>query len=124
MIVRRRPVSRLVLLGVLWCVVFGGTGARGEGPVGFYDHVKPVLAVHCYRCHGPDTAKSGVRLDRREGAVGKAKSGAVAVVPGDHRRSELLRRIASHDPNERMPPEGAGLTAAEVERIGQWIDQG
>ena len=47
-------------------------------------------------------------------------------VPGAPDDSELLRRITSSDPDERMPPEETGrkLSAAEIETIQQWIAAG
>jgi hypothetical protein len=77
--------------------------SRAADAVGFYDDIKPILSVHCYKCHGPDVAKGGLRLDDREAAFNKeTKSKSVAIVPGDVARSEMLRRVASDDPNERM----------------------
>jgi hypothetical protein len=31
----------------------------------FEAKVRPVLAAHCWECHGPDKQKSGLRLDSR-----------------------------------------------------------
>ena len=45
--------------------------------VDFLRDVRPVLARHCFKCHGPDdqARKAKLRLDVREAAVGKARSG-------------------------------------------------
>src|SRR5437868_15213710 len=120
-----RPISLASWLGAVllaWPVLAGAAGTVGE--VGFYDQIKPLLAVHCYGCHGPETAKAALRLDRRERALTKGESGAIAVVPGASARSEMIRRITSDDPDERMPPKGERLSAADVERVRAWIDQG
>jgi hypothetical protein len=48
--------------------------------------------------------KGGLRLDVRENALGKGKSGSVAIVAGDAAKSELVKRIESSDEDEVMPP--------------------
>ena len=68
--------------------------------------IQPLLANHCYACHGPDakTRKAGLRFDQREVAVSELESGVRAIVPGDLEESELVRRLFSNDPDEMMPP--------------------
>lgn len=92
--------------------------------ISFYDHIKPLLAVHCYKCHGGEERKSGLSLAALEGALAGGKSGAPAIVPGKSGSSELIRRVTSDDPDEQMPPKGARLTREEVQRIREWIDAG
>ena len=103
------------------------TAAVAE-PVRFNRDVRPILADHCFPCHGFDanTRKAGLRLDLREEALRPAKSGAVAIVPGKPASSELLRRIDSQDPEERMPParDHAALPGAQREVLRRWIDEG
>ena len=103
------------------------TAAVAE-PVRFNRDVRPILADHCFPCHGFDanTRKAGLRLDLREEALRPAKSGAVAIVPGKPASSELLRRIDSQDPEERMPParDHAALPGAQRELLRRWIDEG
>ena len=89
----------------------------------YYDSIKPLFAVHCYKCH-TDAEKSGLRLDVEERARKGGESGLHAIVPGDSKRSELLQRITSRDPDERMPPKGLRLTDGEVALISRWIDEG
>lgn len=90
--------------------------------------VRPILSENCFACHGSDAKarKSGLRLDVREGAHGKAKSGALAIVPGDPEASELWKRVSSADPDEMMPPPESHkeLTVGEREVLKQWIRQG
>ncbi len=54
------------------------------------------------------------------------RDGSQAIVPGDAKKSELIRRVASDDADERMPPPSTGkrLTAAEVDFLSRWIRQG
>ncbi len=105
-------------------------GEAGGRPVDFNREVRPILSNRCFACHGPDAGKRKgaarpLRLDTEEGAFADL-GGHAAVVRGDPEASELIRRIASDDPDEVMPPPGhaARLPAAEVERLSAWVQQG
>src|SRR3954467_2728571 len=82
--------------------------------VDFARDVRPVLAEHCFACHGPDekARKAGLRLDTRDGLSGSAR--------------EVLARVTSTDADERMPPAKSGkkLTAAQVDAIKRWVEGG
>jgi hypothetical protein len=91
--------------------------------VSFFDSVRPVLALHCLKCHDAE-AKGGLRLDGREAAFKGGESGVAGIVPGESARSEVVRRIHSQDADEMMPPKGARLTEAEKKLIVRWIDEG
>ncbi|MBK8096091.1 MAG: PSD1 domain-containing protein [Planctomycetes bacterium] len=94
----------------------------------FQQQVRPILANHCYPCHGPDDAirKAGLRLDQRDTALQPAESGRPAIVPGDPEASELVRRITAHDADTMMPPPGANKPLPEGARelLVQWIRHG
>ncbi|HZZ82335.1 MAG TPA: DUF1553 domain-containing protein, partial [Gemmataceae bacterium] len=47
-----------------------------------------------------------------------------AIVPGDLEKSELLVRIASQSDDDRMPPQGLGVSPDEVARLKEWIKEG
>lgn len=89
----------------------------------FERNIRPLMKRHCGKCHGVDTQKSGLRLDAREPAFRGGDSGPV-IVPGKSRESEILRRIRSDVPEERMPPEGPRLTENEIQLLERWIDTG
>jgi hypothetical protein len=89
----------------------------------FNRDIRPVLAEHCFTCHGPDSAmrKADLRLDTQEGAH------ASVVVPGDANASEIIERITSDDPEVQMPPPEskiARLTAEQIKSLSEWIDDG
>jgi hypothetical protein len=90
--------------------------------------IRPILSNKCFACHGPDdaTRQAELRLDRKEGIYSETASGAIPVVPGDPRASELIRRIESTDPSEHMPPLDASkqLTDEERMRLVAWIEAG
>jgi mono/diheme cytochrome c family protein len=93
-------------------------------PVGYIREVRPILAGHCFKCHGPDLKKGGLNLQDRASALKELKSGSTAVVPHKSSDSELIHRIKVEDPAERMPPKGEPLTPAQIATLKKWIDQG
>ncbi len=90
--------------------------------VDFAREVLPILAANCFACHGPDAAErvADLRLDTQAGAT------AHAIVPGDAEQSELISRVTSTEDELRMPPPETDrqLTAAEVEVLRRWINEG
>ena len=94
----------------------------------FNRDVRPILAEHCLNCHGFDdrTRKGGLRLDRAEDAWKGGKSGRPAIVPGKAAESELVKRLRTTDPDDRMPPEekGVPLTDAQRATLERWVAEG
>ncbi len=94
----------------------------------FSSDIQPLLADHCYACHGPDakTRESGLRFDLREVAISELESGARAIVPGDLEESELVHRIFSRDPDEMMPPPDfrKRLSDGDKAKLTEWIKDG
>ena len=98
--------------------------APGAAPPDFVRDIQPVFVRHCLECHGEKKQKSGLRLDRRDSPLLGGDSGQPAIVPGRSAGGSLLRHITSPDPEERMPPKGERVSAAEVSLIRAWIDAG
>ena len=96
--------------------------------VDFNREIRPLLSDHCFACHGPDSKKikGDLRLDVREVAVKPAKSGQVAIVPGQTEASELMRRVLTTDEDDLMPPPESHkpLSDAQKELLKRWIAQG
>lgn len=97
------------------------------GEISYSRQVRPILAEHCFVCHGPDEAKrkAGLRLDDESTAKARRKD-RIAIVPGDPQASELIRRIHTPDPDDVMPPsqQVKRLSAAEQAILNAWIRQG
>ncbi len=134
----RQPWSEAPFRLCLWsaaCAIgtLGGWSALSAGEpaspkvrkVDYNREVRPILAKNCFACHGQDEAKraKGLRLDHREGAVKRLKSGERAIVPGDPDSSELIARITEEDESLRMPPKKSGhrLKPSEIDVIRRWI---
>jgi len=96
--------------------------------VSFNRDVLPILAEHCFACHGPDEAgrKGGLQIHAREAALAKRKSGGQVIVPGQAAQSLLIQRVLTVDEEEVMPPPESGprLTEREVGILQQWIEDG
>ncbi|MBI3880104.1 MAG: DUF1549 domain-containing protein [Verrucomicrobia bacterium] len=121
----------IVLAAALLAVFGAGVVAHGASKpadVDFQRDVRPILSRNCFKCHGPDDKgrKAKLRLDVRDAALGPAKSGEVAIVPGRADKGELLRRIFSHDADDQMPPPETKLTltAQQKETLKKWIAAG
>jgi hypothetical protein len=118
----RLPISALACLAGV--VVAAQTVFAAEPTVSFERDVRPILARHCFECHGADTQESNLRVDRRADLLHGGKSGRAAVVPGRSSDSRLLLVVSGKDKRLSMPPDGARLTASEIESLARWIDQG
>ena len=96
-------------------------GQSSHKPVSFIRDVRPILSDKCFQCHGPDseTREADLRFDRENSAL-------QVIDKASPQQSELLERILHLDPDVLMPPPEANkpLTAAEIETLTQWIQQG
>ncbi|HVT67687.1 MAG TPA: DUF1549 domain-containing protein, partial [Trebonia sp.] len=123
---RRATIVALLLVPVA-ALPSRGAGPPTAGRVSFNRDVRPVLSQQCFPCHGPDAKarKAKLRLDRRGDAVAD-RGGYTAIVPGNAASSEVMARVLSDDPAEKMPPPKSGkrLTEGEVQRLRDWINQG
>lgn len=126
------PARRLRLSWALFgLALIALSTVRADEPTGkqvsFVRDVRPILARHCFACHGPDDAqrKAKLRLDTKEGAF-VARDGVQAVSPGSLEESEAYRRVTSSDPGERMPPgkDDKRLSPEQVDVLKRWIEQG
>lgn len=88
--------------------------------------IRPIFEKHCFKCHGEEKPKAGLRLDSREAALKGSREGKV-ILPGQSAKSPLVHSVARvGDEDHWMPPEGKGqpLTPEQVGLIRSWIDQG
>ncbi len=126
----RGAVARALIAGL--GLAAGGLGVLAGGAatakVEFNRDIRPILADHCFNCHGADekSRKANLRLDTREGALQGGKSGRASLAPGQPGESELLRRVVTHDEDDLMPPPSAKnpLSAAAIEKLRRWITDG
>ncbi|MBK6282178.1 MAG: DUF1549 domain-containing protein [Draconibacterium sp.] len=111
-------ISVPVLLGLaIWLI-----WPREE--IDYNTQVKPIINAHCISCHGGVKQNGGFSLLFEEQAKGKTKSGSAAIIPGHPGQSEMIRRLVSDDPEERMPYEKEPLKKEEIRILKKWIKQG
>ncbi|MFT5092609.1 MAG: mono/diheme cytochrome c family protein [Porticoccaceae bacterium] len=107
-------------LAVAFCLLVPADTSADN--VSFNHQIRPIFAEHCLQCHGPDAGKreADLRLDLEHSAKENA------IVAGHPEKSELLRRLTTADPDERMPPPDTGktLSAAQIQLVRQWIQDG
>lgn len=125
------PLSSAVLAHTLTSPATDGSAApiRMDRPdqdrVDFVDDVQPILAQHCFVCHGPDeaTREADLRLDLREHVVNPDNPFA-PVVAGDSETSELIARIL--DADDPMPPVAHDdpLSDAQKQTLRRWVEEG
>jgi len=120
----------------------GGVPSGNETGV-FAQRVRPILEAKCAGCHGESGAMAGVTLggaglsasELIEGLVGiKSTNGQYSLVEaGQPDKSWVYLKASGGSATvactgscdrEKMPPSGAGLSAAELDTIKHWIESG
>ena len=100
--------------------------AQNDDRTAFFEtRIRPLLAEHCYSCHGPDQAEAGLRLDLRSGWEKGGERGP-AIVPGNPSTSLLMRIVRGEIEGLQMPPADSGkpLSEAQLQDIARWIREG
>jgi len=116
-------VPKLAILFVLLMpavAVHAGENDRGEEL--FEKRIRPLLARHCYDCHGEVTQENELRLDEAAGLFRGGVSGK-AIAPGEPGQSLLIAAVRHTADDLRMPPEEK-LTDGEVADLVRWVELG
>jgi mono/diheme cytochrome c family protein len=125
------PPMRTAILSISWCLlgwIAAGAADTKAPPVTptqaefFESRIRPILAEHCWSCHGAKKQKSGLRLDSREAILAGSDSGPVAK-PGDPANSPLIEAIR-YQGETKMPPDGKKLKPREIEALTAWVKIG
>src|SRR5262249_8891786 len=87
----------------------------------FEKKIRPALVSNCYQCHSEESKKEkgNLLLDTRDG-IRKGGDTGPAVIPGDVRRSLLLKAIKQTDATLKMPPKSK-LSDEAVADFEKWI---
>ncbi len=102
----------LVLGGIAWVSWAAATpdlSAQPQPPpeqLAFFEkNIRPVLVRECYSCHATTAEKirGGLTLDTRDG-IRKGGDTGPAVVPGDVKKSLLIKALRHVDDHLKMPP--------------------
>ena len=123
-LLKRLPRKPFLVAVLLAAVLITLTSLLKTDRIDYNTQVKPILNKKCISCHGGVKQKAGLSFITREDALTPAESGKPAIIPGDPGASELVRRITSHDPEERMPYREEPLSKDEISILKQWIKEG
>ncbi|MDZ7605418.1 MAG: DUF1553 domain-containing protein [Cyclobacteriaceae bacterium] len=118
---KNRLIATGLILTVLTVVAFL---LFPEEKIDYNSQVKPILNKHCISCHGGVKKNGGFSLLFEGEAKAETKSGHLAIIPGHPDKSEMIRRLTSDDPEERMPYEKPPLSSADIKILRKWIAQG
>jgi hypothetical protein len=99
----------------------GGNAVDAAAMEFFENRVRPVLAEHCWGCHGPEKHKASLRLDSRSALLQGGDTGP-AVVPGKPEESLLIEAVC-YDGSIQMPPRGK-LGKNEIDALTDWVKRG
>ena len=69
----------------------------------YANDIRPILETSCFRCHGEQRPKGGLRLDSLDAVLKGGEDGKV-IVPGKSKESLLLIAAAQIDDETAMPP--------------------
>ncbi len=115
--------TNLLILSVL-IAAFSGCKKQLGQQIDYSLDVKPIINKHCISCHGGVKRQANFSLLFRQDALDTTEFGKPSIIPGDADHSELMRRITSDDPEERMPYKENALSKNEIKILKDWIDQG
>jgi hypothetical protein len=87
----------------------------------FETKVRPLLAEHCYSCHGAKKQSAGLRFDTSAGLRAGADDGPV-LVPGDPAKSRLVKSV-KREGDYPMPPK-TSLPADATAVLTEWVKAG
>jgi hypothetical protein len=108
---------------LIFAVLSMPPAARSQ-TVDYLREVKPILAAHCFTCHGAIKQKAGLRLDTA--ALMKEGGDHGPVVVGKAEESLILKHVRGEKGFRRMPPidQGEPLKPAQIAILKRWIEQG
>jgi hypothetical protein len=88
----------------------------------FEARIRPVLENTCFRCHGGDKVRGGLRVDSRA-ALLRGGATAPAVILGDADQSLLIQALRYAHEEIKMPP-AQKLPPAVIADFAAWVSAG
>ena len=110
------------LLSVWFCLPSYGQPPSESNE--FEQHIRPLLAEHCYECHSSESKslQGGLRLDTPNGILLGGDSGP-SVVASKPDESLLIQAVRYHDLDSAMPPAGK-LSEELIVKLELWVRSG
>lgn len=120
-------LEKWVATGMKWpgaAVVADATmSAMTKDAERFEKTIRPILAEHCFECHGSNEPSSGLDLSSRVGLLAGGKRGPAAV-PGKPEESLFIAALKHSDDKLKMPNKKAKLSDKDITTLEQWIADG
>ncbi|WP_417739576.1 PSD1 and planctomycete cytochrome C domain-containing protein [Rosistilla oblonga] len=119
-----KHLPSIPFLLLLLCVLAGpanGTDTDRQAIKFFETSIRPLLAKHCYDCHGDAEQEGGLRLDHISFIETGGDSGP-ALVASEPDESLLIEAIR-YDSGLEMPPDEK-LADEEIELLERWVAMG
>jgi cytochrome c553 len=118
-------VARAISLGISLLVgmrVFAAAEPDAAGIEFFEKKVRPLLADHCFSCHGEEKQKGKLRLDS-PGAIRTGGESGEVILKGEPKKSRLIVAVGYQDEDLQMPPKKR-LTEKQVADLTEWVKRG
>ncbi len=115
----KRRFSLLFLIGLALLVAVRHWDARvsAQAKVDFVRDIQPIFQASCTPCHFGEKPKAELRLDSKTLTL-------KLIVPGNSNGSRLVQRVLGANGEKRMPLGREALSAAQIELLKRWIDEG
>jgi hypothetical protein len=111
---------RLLISATIALIPFVSTRAD---ELTFERHVRPILKIHCFQCHGEEEELEGSLDVRLRRFLAKGGDSGPVIVPGKPAESLLIERLLSGE----MPPgddPAKKVPASDIKVIARWIAGG
>jgi len=125
---RRTDCHRLSCLLVVVCLFIvtthGASEPTAEQSAFFEKKIRPILVERCYECHSEQAkkVKGNLLLDSREAALKGGDSGP-AIVPGEPKKSLLIKAVRYRNEDLQMPPKHK-LDEEQIAALEEWVRMG
>ncbi|WZO98794.1 PSD1 and planctomycete cytochrome C domain-containing protein [Isosphaeraceae bacterium EP7] len=124
---RGRSARPFLQIGAFAAVLLARVAAAAEDEASrrsfFESKIRPVLAIHCYDCHGASKQAGGLRVDWKGGLIEGGDSGP-SVEPGDADGSLLVRVMEHAEPGLEMPQKAPKLPESALKDLRDWVMSG
>jgi mono/diheme cytochrome c family protein len=91
--------------------------ATAQAKVDFVRDIQPIFQTSCTPCHFGDKPQADFRLDSKSLTM-------KLIAPGKSNDSRLIHRVLGLNGEKRMPLNREALSAAQIELLKRWIDEG
>lgn len=93
--------------------------APKSGEIDFAHDVLPILKQHCAKCHTGGKHEGDFSLASRKDMLSSG-----AVTPGKSDGSRMIERVATDDPDLRMPAGAPPLADQDIATLKRWVNEG